>query len=137
MNNSSFVTSNTTAGLMAVPEPMFSYYSLAITLFFLTPLLLFNFLLTVVAATEKSIVGTLRLVLVNIITAGQVVIVGLMMYFIAEVIISGCWCPEIRPSDAACRLIYWIIVSGGAARLMYMTTFAISVYVLVRAVQRK
>ena len=26
----------------------------------------------------------------------------------------------------------WVIVSGGAARLMYMTTFAISVYVLVR-----
>ena len=28
--------------------------------------------------------------------------------------------------------MYWVIASGGAARLMYMTTFAISVYVLVR-----
>ena len=26
----------------------------------------------------------------------------------------------------------WLVVSGGAARLMYMTTFAISEYVLVR-----
>ena len=120
-----------------VTRPLFSYYSLAITLFFLTPLLLFNILLTVVVATEKSIVGTLRLVLVNIVTAGQVVIVGLMMFFIANVIISGCWCPELRPSDFACRLMYWVIASGGAARLMYMTTFAISVYVLVRRGTRK
>ena len=27
--------------------------------------------------------------------------------------------------------MYWVIASGGAARLMYMTTFAISTYVLV------
>ena len=57
---------------------------------------------------------------------------GLMMFFITKVIISGCWCPGLRPSDFACRLMYWVIASGGAARLMYMTTFAISVYVLVR-----
>ena len=76
--------------------------------------------------------GTLRLVLVNIITAGQVVTVGLIMIGIANVMISGYWCPELRPSDFACRLMLWIIALGGAARLMYMTTFAISVYVLVR-----
>ena len=113
-------------------RPPFSYYSLAVTVFFLIPLLLFNILLTLAIAMEKSITGTLRLILVNIVTAGQVVIVGLMMYFIADVIISGCWCPELRPSDFACRLMLWVIASGGAARLMYMTTFAISVYVLVR-----
>ena len=81
--------------------------------------------------------GTLRLVLVNIVTAGQVVIVGLMMFCISNVIISGCGCPELRPSDFACRLMLWVTLSGGAARLMYMTTFAISVYVLVRYGARK
>ena len=81
--------------------------------------------------------GTLRLVLVNIITAGQVVIVGGMMIGIANVIITGCGRPELWPSDFACRLILWVTLSGGAARLMYMTTFAISVYVLVRYGARK
>ena len=81
--------------------------------------------------------GTLRLVLVNIVTAGQVVIVGFMMFSIANVIISGCGCPELRLSDFACRLFTWVIASGGAARLMYMATFAISVYVLVRYGTRK
>ena len=134
MNNSSLDnTSNRTAGMEEEEtRPSFSYYSLCITVFFLTPLLLFNTLLIVAIAVERSIKGSLRLVLVNIITAGQVVIVGLMMFFISNVIISGCWCPELRPSDFACRWMYWVIASGGAARLMYMTTFAISVYVLVR-----
>ena len=81
--------------------------------------------------------GTLRLVLVNIITAGQVVTVGLIMIGIANVMISGYWCPELRPSDFACRLMLWVIASGGAARLMYMAAFAISVYVLVRYGARK
>ena len=75
---------------------------------------------------------TLRLVLVNIVTAGQVVIVGFMMFCTANVIISGCGCPELRLSDFACRLFTWVIASGGAARLIYMATFAISVYIMVR-----
>ena len=126
---------NVTLGL---PErPGFSYYSLVITVFFLIPLLVFNTLLIVAIAVEKSIVGTLRLVLVNIVTAGQVVIVGLIAIFSSSFVITGCWCPQFRPSDFACRLMYWVIASGGAARLMYMTTFAISTYVLVRFGARK
>ena len=130
MNNS--LTNATNATFEPAGRPPFPYDSLTVTLFFLTPLLLLNILLTVAIVVEKSIAGTLRLVLVNIVTAGQVVIVGLFMATIANIIISGCWCPELRPSHFACRLMVWVIVSGGAARLMYMTIFAISVYVLVR-----
>ena len=130
MNNS--LTNATNATFEPVGRPQFTYYSLTVTVFFLTPLLLLNILLTVAIVVEKSIVGTIRLVLVNIVTAGQVVIVGQMMVTIANVIISGCWCPELRPSDFACRLMVWFIVSGGAARLMYMTILAISIYALVR-----
>ena len=130
MNNSFTNTTNATLGPPG--RPSFSYYSLTVTVFFLTPLLLFNILLTVAIVIEKSIARTLRLVLVNIVTSVQVVIVGAIMFFISNVIISGCWCSELRPSDFACRWMYWVIASGGAARLMYMTTFAISVYVLVR-----
>ena len=41
------------------------------------------------------------------------------------------------PSDFACRLILWVIATGGVARLMYMTTFAVSVYVLVQYSAKK
>ena len=128
-----YIPGNTSNDTLGLPErPGFSYYSLVITVFFLIPLLVFNTLLIVAIAVEKSIVGTLRLVLVNIVTAGQVVTLGLLIFFTSAMVITGCWCPELRPSDIACRLMIWIIASGGAARLMYMTTFAISVYVLVR-----
>ena len=135
MTNSSINATNAPVGLPG--RPSFSYFSLTVTVFFLTPLLLFNILLTVAIAVEKNVAGTLRLVLINIITAGQVIIVGAIMVSLANVAISGCWCPEIRPSDFGCRFLLWIILSGGAARLMYMTTFAISVYVLVRYSAKK
>ena len=128
-----YIPGNTGNATMGLPErPIFSYFNLVITVFFLIPLLVFNTLLIVAIAVEKSIVGTLRLVLVNIVTAGQVVTLGMFIFYTSVIFINGCWCPELRPSDIACRLMYWVIASGGAARLMYMTTFAISVYILVR-----
>ena len=130
MNNRS--TNATNATSEPPGRPLFSYYDLTLTVFYLTPLLLFNILLTVTIVIEKSIARTLRLVLVNIVTSVQVVIVGIIMIAIVNVIISGCWCPVLRPSDFVCRWMYWVIASGGAARLMHMTTFAISVYILVR-----
>ena len=135
MNNRS--TNATNATSEPPGRPLFSYYDLTLTVFYLTPLLLFNILLTVTIVIEKSIARTLRLVLVNIVTAGQVLIVGIIMIAIVNVIISGCWCPVLRPPDFVCRLMVWVIASGGAVRLMYMTTFAISVYVLVRFSARK
>ena len=123
---------NTTLG----PQGPFTYFSV-VYIVFLTPLLLFNLLLIPAIALEKSIVRILRVVLINIVTAGQVVIVGTMLVAIPNVIISGCSCPELRPSALACKLSVWLITSGGAARLMYMTTFAISVNVLVRYGARK
>ena len=82
---------------------------------------------------EKAIDGTLRAVLVNIVTAGQVVMVGTIIAATVNVITLT----DLRPSDIACRLAVWLIASGGAARLMYMTTFAISAYVLIRYGTRK
>ena len=118
------------------PQGPFIYFRLVI-MFFLTPLLLFNILLILAVAMEKSIVGTLRVVLINLVTAGQLVIVGTMLGAITNVIISGCSCPELRPSDLNCQLSVWLIVSGGAARLMYMAIFAISVNVLAKYGARK
>ena len=127
MNNSFANATNATQ--VSPGYPPLDYFILTVTVFYLTPLLLFNILLTVTIAIEKSIVATLRLVLVNIVTAGQLVIVGTVVGAIANIII---WFPTLMPSDFACRLVTWLVVSGGAARLMYMTTFAISEYVLVR-----
>ena len=114
-------------------HPDFSHFSLLLIVFYLIPLLLFNTLLIVAIVREKAIDGTLRAVLVNIVTAGQVVMVGTIIAATVNVITLT----ELRPSDNACRLAAWLIVSGGAAKLMYMTTFASSAYVLIRYGTRK
>ena len=130
--NNSFPDNLSNSTLELAPKTIFGFYSVGVTAFFLTPMLIFNIVLAVVIALEKSIVGTLRLLLVNIITAGQIVNVGLIMTFLSIIIISGCRCPELQPSDLACRAMWWVLASGGAARVMYMATFAIAVEVLVR-----
>ena len=110
-------------------DPPFGYFSLFTTLLFLTPATVINILLLVSIVTEKTIPGVIRLVLANIVLACEVVIVGLAMIFLSAVILSGL--VHLPPSDTACRLIYIVIVSGGAARLLYMATFATTVYILV------
>jgi hypothetical protein len=112
------------------PSPPFGYFSLFITLFFLTPVFCFNILLLVATVIEKTIPPTIRLILTNIIAASEVVIVGLAGILLQAVILSGLH--YLSPSDFACRLMYVILISGGAARLVLMAMFAVTAYILVR-----
>ena len=125
MNNSTEVLD------VVIPrEGHFGYYSLFITLFFLTPAFIFNILLLVAIIMEKTLPGTIRLILSNIIIASEVVILGIAIILVQNVILSG-W-KHLSSSLFVCRFIYVTLTSGAAARLMYMATFAITVYVLVR-----
>ena len=108
----------------------FEYHSLFITLFFLTPAFIFNILLLVAIIVERTLPGTIRLILSNIIIASEVVILGIVIISVHNVILPG-WR---HPSSFlfVCRLTYFALGSGAAARLIYMAAFAITVYVLVR-----
>ena len=101
-----------------------------VTLFFLTPGFIFNILLLVAIIVEKTLPGTIRLILSNIIIASEVVILGIAIILVQNVILSG-W-KHLSSSLFVCRFAYVTLMSGAAARLMYMATFAITVYVLVR-----
>ena len=108
----------------------FGYYSLFITLFFLTPAFIFNILLLVAIIVERTLPGTIRFILSNIIIASEVVVFGIAIILVHNVILSG-W-RHLSSSLFVCRLTYVTLTSGAAARLMYMAMFAITVYVLVR-----
>ena len=103
----------------------FEYHSLFITLFFLTPAFIFNILLLVAIIVEKTLPGTIRLILSNIIIASEVVILGIAIILVQNVILSG-W-KHLSSSLFVCRFTYVTLASGAAARLMYMATFAITV----------
>ena len=101
-----------------------------ITLFFLTPAFIFNILLLVAIITERTLPRSIRFILSNITIASEVVIVGITVILVQNVILSGCM--HLSSSLFVCRFSYVTLTSGAAARLMYMATFAIAVYVLVR-----
>ena len=108
----------------------FGYYSLFITLFFLTPAFIFNILLLVAIIAERTLLRTIRFILSNIIIASEVVIVGIAIILVQNIILSV-W-EHLSSYLFVCRLIYVTLTSGAAAGLMFMATFAITVYVLVR-----
>ena len=125
MNNSTEISED-----VITRQGHFGYYSLFITLFFLTPAFIFNILLLVAIIVERSLPGTIRFILSNIVIASEVVIFGIAIILVQNVILSG-W-RHLSSSLFVCRLTYVTLTSGAAARLMYMATFAITVYVLVR-----
>ena len=105
----------------------FSYYSLFTLVFFHLPLFTVNILLLVAIITEKTMPVTVRLVLANIVASSEVVIIGLFGLLFYDLII-----PPLSPLFFICRLIFFTISSGAAARLLYMATYAVTVYVLAR-----
>ena len=36
------------------------------------------------------------------------------------------------PSVEGCRVMFWIVISGGAARLLFMAVYSVVVYVIVK-----
>ena len=107
----------------------FGYYSLFITLFFLTPIFIFNVLLMVIIIVEKALPATIRLILVNILASSELVILGIAVILLASVILSGV--DNLPPSEFICRLSLYAVASGAAGSLLYMATFAGTVYFLV------
>ena len=130
MNNSTEISEDVIAH-----QGDFGYYSLFITLFFLTPAFIFNILLLVAIIAERTLPRSIRFILSNIIIASEVVISGIAIIMVHDIILSG-WM-HISPSLPLCHFSYVTLTSGAAARLMFMATFAITVYVLVRQGQAK
>lgn len=122
-------SNNSTVGVVDGPV-IFSYFSLLSTLLYLLPVFIFNILLLAAIVAESTVPGNIRLLLGNIVVAAEVVICGLCITNLHNVIISV---PQhLPPSSFICRLSYVVINMGAAGRLLYMATYAVSVYVTAR-----
>ena len=106
----------------------FSYYSLFILVFFHLPIFTVNILLLVAIITEKTLPVTVRLVLGNIVASSEVAIIGLFGLLFYYIVLP----PHSSPVIFICRIFYFIITSGAAARLLYMATYAVTVFVLAK-----
>ena len=108
----------------------FSYYSLLVILIFLFPATVVNVFLFGSIVSEKTMLGTIKLILLNIVSAGQLTICGLLMIFLATICLSSN--VALQPSELACRFMLVTLTTGGAGRLLFMATLAVTVYVTVR-----
>ena len=106
----------------------FLHFSLFTLVFFHLPVFIVNILLLVAIITEKTLPRTVRLVLGNIVASSEVVILGLFGLLFYHIILQ----PPPSPLAFICRLFFFIINSGAAARFLYMATYAVTVYVLAR-----
>ena len=120
-------SSNSSIPLEDLSQSLLNYRSFALV-FFHFPLFIFNILLLVAIITAKTLPVTVRLVLGNIVASSEVVIVGLFGLFLRHIIVPHLSSPLIF----ICRLFHFIILSGTSARLLYMATYAVPVFVLAR-----
>ena len=78
----------------------------------------------------KAVPGTIRFVLANILAALLTTMTGTLMAFWNRTILTSS--NHLCPSDTACRVYYWLINTGGTARLSFMATFAVVVFIIIR-----
>ena len=97
---------------------------------YLLPMFTVNILLLVAIISEKTIPVTVRLILGNIVASSEVIIVGLTISNTSDLIITLLM--GASPHDFPCRLSSVLITSGSAGRLLFMATYAVTVYVLAR-----
>ena len=124
--NSSENVLNVTLGV----EEKFSFYSFFVILIFLFPATVVNIFLFGSIVSEKTIPGAIRMILVNIVLAGQLTVCALLMIFLATISLSAD--VNLQPSEFACRFMLVTLTTGGAGRLLFMATLAVTVYVTVR-----
>ena len=128
-------SSNESVMTMEDPYVKFSYYGTFFTLFYLLPIFTVNILLLVAIIRVKTIPATVRLILGNIVASSEVIIVGWTILNMIDLIL-----PHLRvaqPHDFPCRLVYVLIDTGAAGRLLFMATYAVTVYVLALSTSAK
>ena len=95
------------------------------------PVIAVNTAILVALALESSIVKVIRLVLASSLTSCLLSALGLVMYHIAEIVLSYSF-PMNGPPSQPCTITLFLILFGGAARLVFMATFAIVVYIIIK-----
>ena len=123
-------SSNESVMMMEDAHVKFSHFGIVVICCNL-PIFTVNILLLVAIISEKTTSATVRLILANIVGSSEVIIFGWTILNMIDLIL-----PHLRvssPPDFPCRLVYVIIETGAAGRLLYMATYAVTVYVLARS----
>ena len=125
-------TNNTTAVEYVSPlsGPGFVVFNVLLLLVVVLPVAVLNGVILVALFLEPSTAKVVRLVLGSILVACLIVALGLAMYHISGTILN--LAPNENPPNIPCTITAFLLGYGGAARLVFMATFAVTVYMVVR-----
>ena len=108
----------------------FLIFNVVLLLVVVLPVVVLNGILLVALLQETSTAKVVRLVLGSILVSGLVVALGLAMYHISGIILN--LTPVDNPPSIPCTITIFLLGFGGAARLVFMATFAVTVYMVVK-----
>ena len=111
-------------------NPGFVVFNVAMSLGVVFPVIVLNAVILVALVLEPFIVNVIRLVLGSILVSCLLFALGLAMYHIAGIILY--LSPLNNPPTAPCTTTVFLIGFGGGARLVFMATFAVIVYINVK-----
>ena len=122
-------TINTTADHLR--DLLLLHYLRALVLpIFILPWMILNFLLLLAICLGKKLPVMVRLILSNMVISSEVVLVGLAVGYTDDVLIFSVG--YLAPSKQLCRATLTAVCIGSSARLLYMATYAVTVYVIAR-----
>ena len=108
--------------------PGFVAFNVVMLLVVVLPVITANTVILVALVLDSSTVKVVRLVLGSILVSCLIAAVGLAMYHISGITLS--LSPVNNPSNVPCSIMIFLIGFGGTARLVFMATFAIMVYIV-------
>ena len=108
--------------------PSFLAFNVVMLLVVVLPVIAANTVILAALVLDSSTVKVVRLVLGSILVSCLIAAVGLAMYHISSIILN--LSPVNNPSNVPCSITLFLIDFGGTARLVFMATFAIIVYIV-------
>ena len=125
------MANNSSSESLNIPEDnTWQHFNLFFTVVYLLPIFTVNILLLAGIISEKTVPVTVRVVLGNIVTSSDIIILGLMIWSMYEWLLVQF--VDASAHDFPCRLASVLISSGSAGGFLYMATYAVTVYVLAR-----
>ena len=113
-----------------VNNPGFVVFNVFMLLGVVFPVIAVNTVFLVALVLEPFIVSIIRLVLGSILVSCLLSALGLAMYHIAGIILY--LSPVNNPPTAPCTITLFLVAFGGAASLVFMATFAVVVFIIVK-----
>ena len=120
--------SSNTSHVSSLSGPGFVAFNAVMLLAVVLPVIAANTVILVALVLDSSTVKVVRLVLGSILVSCLIAALGLGMYHISGIILK--LSPVNNPSNVPCSIKVFLIGFGAAARLVFMATFAIIVYIV-------